>query len=482
MWQTPLEKNEDVKWCKVLDKVHKVKKNQFMGILIKNGLIVTSTSKDISDIYISKGRITRIEPEIPFSPDDKVIDATGYYVFPGGIDPHVHMHFPSPSGYSSDDFYTGSRAALYGGTTTLLDFVTPERGQSLTEALRLRKEEARNSFTDYSFHVSPVEWLETTEQEVHECIREGITSFKVYMAYKDTIGLNDDDIFKVMKMVGQAGKLVTIHCESGDEIEKLRNRYFEERHFEPEYHPLSRPSSLEAFAVKKAIDMANRAKCSLYIVHVSAKESLGYIVEAQERGQRVFSETCPQYLLLDDSKYKGVFSKTAQFIMSPPLRKKEDNEALWDAISKGRINTLGTDHCPFNLPQKARGRHDFRKIPGGAGGVEFRLDLLYTYGVLTNCITINRMVDLFSTQPAKIFGMYPAKGDILVGSDADLVIWNPGPEKIISAKTHHQNCDLNIFEGIKTKGNASCVIARGNILIENGKLTEPETSGKFIKR
>lgn len=460
----------------------RAQKNQFMGILIKNGTIVTSTEEYNSDLYISNGRIKRIEPEIPFSPDDKVIDATGYYVFPGGIDPHVHMHLPSSSGYSSDDFYTGSRAAIYGGTTTLLDFVTPERGQSLTEALRLRKEEARNSFTDYSFHVSPVEWRETTEQEVQECIREGITSFKVYMAYKDTIGLNDDDLFKVMNMVGQTGKLVTIHCESGDEIEKLRNRYFEERHFEPEYHPLSRPASLEAFAVKKAIDMANKAKCTIYIVHVSAKESLGYIVEAQERGQKVFSETCPQYLLLDDSKYKGVFSETAQFIISPPLRKKEDNEALWNAISKDTINSIGTDHCPFNFRQKARGRDDFRKIPGGAGGVEFRLGLLYTYGVLANRITINRMVDLFSTQPAKIFGMYPAKGDILIGSDADLVIWNPGSEKIISAKTQHQNCNLNIFEGIKTKGNVSCVISRGNILIENGKLTEPETRGKFIKR
>jgi dihydropyrimidinase len=453
-----------------------------MRILVKNGTIVTSTEEYNSDIYISDGRITRIEPEIPFSYDDKVIDATGYYVFPGGIDPHVHMHLPSPAGYSSDDFYTGSRAALFGGTTTLLDFVTPEKGQSLSEALRLRKKEARDSFTDYSFHVSPVEWRETTEQEVQECIREGITSFKVYMAYKDTIGLNDDDLFKVMKMVGQAGKLVTIHCESGDEIEKLRNRYFEERHFEPEYHALSRPASLEAYAVKKAIDMANRANCSLYIVHVSAKESLEYIIEAQERGQKVYSETCPQYLFLDDSKYKGVFSETAQFIISPPLRKKEDNEALWNAISKDTISTIGTDHCPFNFQQKARGRDDFRKIPGGAGGVEFRLGLLYTYGVLSNRITINRMVDLFSTQPAKIFGMYPAKGDILVGSDADLVIWNPGSERIISAKTHHQNCDLNIFEGIKTKGNAFFVIAGGNIVVEKGKLTEPETRGKFIKR
>ncbi len=453
-----------------------------MKTLITNGIIVTSTDKYKSDILIINGKISRIESQINTNHIDKVIDAKECYIFPGGIDPHVHMHLPTLAGYSSDDFLTGSKAALYGGTTCLLDFVTPKKGQSLTDALRQRKEEAKNSMSDFSFHVSPVEWRNTTEQEINDCISEGVTSFKVYMAYKDAIGLNDCDLFKVMKVVGKAGKMVTVHCESGNEIEILRNKFFEEDHIEPKYHCLSRPAELEAGAVKVAIDLANQANCPLYIVHVSSKESLKHIHEARCRGQKVFSETCPQYLLLDDSKYEEDFNQTAPYIISPPLRKKEDNDALWDAISKGIVKTVGTDHCPFNLSQKATGLTDFRKIPNGAGGVEHRLELLYTYGVLENRITLNQMVDLFATQPAKIFGLYPSKGDILVGSDTDVVLWNTDSENTISAKTHHQNCDINMFEGIKTRGFAKYVIAGGKIVIENGKLVDSETRGKFIKR
>ena len=456
--------------------------NYNMKILVTNGTIITSTDKYKSDILIIDGRINRIEFKIKTHDSDKVIDARGCYIFPGGIDPHVHMHLPTVAGYSSDDFLTGSKAALYGGTTTLLDFVTPKKGQSLTDALRQRKEEAKNSLTDFSFHVSPVEWRNTTEQEIKDCIREGVTSFKVYMAYKDTIGLNDSDLLKVMKAVGKAGGMVTVHCESGDEIEILRNKFFEEYHIGPKYHPLSRPAELEAGAVKKAIDMANQANCPLYIVHVSVKESLKLIKEAKDRGQKVFAETCPQYLLLEDSKYEGDFTRTAPYIMSPPLRKKEDNDSLWDAISNGIVDTVGTDHCPFNMVQKEAGLNDFRKIPNGAGGIEHRLELLYTYGVLEDRITLNQMVDLYSAQPAKIFGLHPSKGDIIVGSDADLVIWNPDSENTISAKTHHQNCDINIFEGIKTRGIAEYVIAGGKLVIENGNMIDSETRGKFLKR
>jgi dihydropyrimidinase len=320
-----------------------------MNTLITNGTIVTSTDNYKSDILIIDGKISRIESQINTNHIDKVIDAKGCYIFPGGIDPHVHMHLPTLAGYSSDDFLTGSRAALYGGTTTILDFVTPKKGQSLTDALRQRQEDAKNSMIDFSFHVSPVEWRDTTEQEIIDCIREGVTSFKVYMAYKDSIGLIDSDLLKVMKVVGKVGKMVTVHCESGDEIDMLRNKFFEEHHIEPKYHCISRPVELEARAVKVAIDLADQASCPLYIVHVSSKESLKHIHEARCRGQKVFSETCPQFLLLDDSKYEGDFTRTAPYIISPPLRKKEDNEALWDAISKGIVQTIGTDHCPFNL-------------------------------------------------------------------------------------------------------------------------------------
>jgi dihydropyrimidinase len=453
-----------------------------MKILITNGIIVTSTDKFKSDILIIDGTINLIETQIKTHNIARIIDAKGCYILPGGVDPHVHMHLPTKAGYSSDDFLTGSKAALYGGTTTILDFVTPKKGQSLTDALRQRKEEAKSSMVDFSFHVSPVEWRDTTEPEINECIKEGITSFKVYMAYKDSIGLDDSDILKVMKAVGKAGGIVTVHCESGDKIEILRNKFFEESHTEPKYHSLSRPAELEAGAVKTAIDLAKEANCPVYIVHVSSKKSLKHIRKAQAEGQKVFSETCPQYLLLDDSKYNGDFAQTAQYIFSPPLRKKEDNEALWDAVSKGIVNTAGTDHCTFNMVQKEAGLSDFRKIPNGAGGVEHRLELLYTFGVLENRITLNQMVDLFSTQPAKIFGLYPSKGEVMIGSEADLVIWNPDSENKISSKTHHQNCDINVFEGIKTKGFAEYVIAGGKEVIENGKLIDSETRGKFIKR
>jgi dihydropyrimidinase len=349
-----------------------------MKILISNGIIVTSTDNYISDILVSDGTINRIESRISTNYFDRIIDAKGYYIFPGGIDPHVHMHLPTPAGFSADDFLTGSRAALYGGTTTLLDFVTPQKGQSLIHALRQRMKEAENSMTDFSFHVSPVEWRVSTVQEINDCVREGITSFKVYMAYLDSIGLNNIDLFNVMNTVAKAGGTVTVHCESGDEIDMLRNKYFDEHHIEPKYHMLSRPAELEADSVMKAIALAKKADCPLYIVHVSSGESLFVIRKAQLKGQKVFAETCPQYLLLDDLNYEGNFERVAPFIISPPLRKKKDNDALWNAISCGIVNTTGTDHCPFDYSQKEAGRNDFRKIPNGAGGVEHRLALLFT--------------------------------------------------------------------------------------------------------
>jgi dihydropyrimidinase len=451
-------------------------------LLIKNGTIVTSADTFRSDILLVNGLITRIEPKIEPSNADKVINADGLFVFPGGVDPHVHMHLQSPAGYTSDNFLTGSRAALYGGTTTIIDFVTPHRGQSLTEALERRKEDAKDCMTDFSFHVSPVEWRITTENEIKECILEGISSFKVYMAYKDSVGLDDSDIYKVMKVVGKAGKIVTVHSESGDDIENLKNKLLAENNYEPYYHPFSRPGELEAEAVRRAIYMAHRTNCTLYIVHVSSMKSLKHIRAAQSGGQNIFAETCPQYLVLDDTKYDGEFDQTAPYIMSPPLRKRIDNEELWRALSTGIIKTIGTDHCPFDLSQKRAGINDFRKIPNGAGGVEHRLELLYTYGVIENEITINQMVDLISTQPAKIFGLYPSKGEISVGSDGDLVIWDPDSERTISVKTHHQNCDNNIYEGIKTRGAAKYVIVGGKIVIEDGIMIDSNLKGRFLKR
>jgi dihydropyrimidinase len=453
-----------------------------MKTLIKNGTIVTSSDTFRSDICISDGIITRIETEIEATGSDRVIDADGKFVLPGGVDPHVHMHLPSPAGFSSDSFVTGSIAALYGGTTTFIDFVTPRRGQGLIEALELRIREAEESLIDYSLHATPVEWNQETHNAIQECIKEGINSFKLYMAYRNSIGLSDDDIQNVMKVVGDLGGMVAIHCESGDEIEILRNKLWSQRHMGPLSHAQSRPANLEAMAVKKALDIAITTGCALYIVHLSSSQSLTFLEKVVSSGQRIFSETCPQYLLLEDEVYKSDFDEAAPYIISPPLRTKFDNDALWLALNEGLVNTVGTDHCPFTLSQKRTGLDDFRKIPNGAGGIEHRLALLYTYGVLGGRISFNRMVELFSTNPARIFGLYPQKGTLVKGSDADIVIWNPKPENIISAKNHHQNCDLNIYEGFKTVGNADYVISRGRIIIDGGRFINPDTRGKFLRR
>jgi dihydropyrimidinase len=370
---------------------------------------------------------------------------------------------PTPAGFSSDDFYTASKAALYGGTTTIIDFVTPSKGQSLVDALDQRIKEASNSQVDYSFHVSPVEWCDTTDQEIRECVKQGFTSFKIYMAYKASIGLNDDVILKVMQAVASARGLVTVHAEMGDEIEQLRNKFFAEGKTEPIYHPLSRPSHTESNAVKRVIDMAAQTSCPLYIVHVSTKESIDHIRRAQESGQKVFAETCPHYLLLNDSVYNGNFEQTAKYVLSPPLRKTEDSQALWNAMDDGTIQTVGTDHCPFTQKQKEFGITDFRKIPNGACGVEHRMALLYTYGVLENRITLNQFVNLTSTQAAKIFGLYPQKGEIAVGSDADLVIWNPEEVGEISAKAHRSAADISIYERFGIVGAAELIVVKGEI-------------------
>jgi len=453
-----------------------------MNILIKNGTIVNSRNAFNADIYISNGKIVQITSGVNvLEKIDRTIDAKGRFIFPGGIDPHVYMHLPTPAGFSADDFETGSKAALLGGTTTLLDFVTPQKGQSLIDAFIDRKAEADKSICNYSFHVSPVEWSKTTEQEIIDCIESGVTSFKVYMAYKDTIGLTDEDIFRVMHVVGQKGGIVTLHCENGDEVEKIQNDLAQNSKLSPEFYPVSRPVNMESESVQMAIEMAKMTNCPIYIVHTSASDSINYIENAQKQGYPVYSETCPQYLLLDDTKYNGDFENTCKYVMSPPLRKAEDQLALWNAITKGVVKTIGTDHCPFNFEQKLAGKNDFRKIPNGSGGAEHRMKLLFTYGVLQNRISYNQFVDITSTQAAKIFGLYPQKGEIAVGSDADLLIWNPKTENTISVENHHQNCDLEIYEGFKTVGEPEIVIANGEIKAENGRLIS-ESKGRFLKR
>lgn len=452
-----------------------------MSILVRNGKVVTSTTETFADVLIESGKISNIGPNLTVNAE-RIIDATGMWVIPGGIDPHVHMHLPTPAGPSADDFFSGSQAALHGGTTTIIDFVTPSRGQAIVEALKLRIEEAANCLTDYTFHVSAIEWNRDVAKDIAHCIDMGFPSFKVYLAYKNSVGIDDNALYHVMHTVAQNGGLVLAHCEVGDEIEVLRDFYASQGLTSPKYHALSRPARYEALAVKRAIDLADQTQCPLYIVHVSATDSVKHIVQAQKSGQPLFAETCPQYLVLDESLYDGDTEKVIKYVMSPPLRSPSDKETLWNAIANGTFQTVGTDHCPFNLKQKLVGKDDFRLIPNGAGGVEHRFALLYTYGVLAGKITPSRLIDVFSTQPAKIFGLYPQKGDIAVGSDADIMIWDPNSTTTISAKTHHSKGDLSIYEGIEIQGAAAYVIKGGFVVIENGVLQPNLKPGNLLKR
>lgn len=453
-----------------------------MKILIRNAEVITPQTHFISDLFLENGKIVRtgrgLAAEVRA---DRVIDAYGLMAFPGGVDPHVHMHLPTAAGFSSDDFKSGSQAALFGGTTTLIDFVTPQRGQSLPYALGLRKIEAENAMADHGFHVSPVEWRDSLPLEIETCMASGVSSFKVYMAYKNAIGIGNEVLEKVMAVVGGAGGLVTVHAELGDSIEELRNRLFAEGHRGPNAHPLSRPPHTESDAVKKVIELAKRTGCPVYIVHVSAKDSVEHIRKARGEGQIVYAEVCPHHLLLDESNYQGDFKTAAPFVLSPPLREASDREALWEGLADGTIQVVGTDHCPFMMEQKASGLYDFRKIANGAGGVEHRLALLYTYGVLEGRISIHRFVELVSAGAAEIFGLSPRKGNLEPGADADLVIWNPTTEGIISAGSHHMHCDHNIYEGFAVKGSPEYVIARGKVVVEQGRMAEVPL-GEFLPR
>lgn len=455
-----------------------------MNILIKNGTVITSTKTEVTDILINKNKIVAIGSNLNITNNTTTIDAKGKFIFPGGIDAHVHLDLPSLTGPSSDNFETGSIAAIYGGTTSIIDFVTPSKNESLITAFEKRLKVANNSKIDYGFHMGITSWNKNTAKEIEHCVNElGITSFKTYMAYKGIIGIEENELYRVMKVASKLKVVVTVHCELGNEIIKLQKQYTAEGKTTPLYHALSRPNYVEAESVKHVIELAKKTKCMIYIVHTSTKESLKIIETAQKNGITVFSETCPQYLLLDDSIYNLPSPNSLKYVISPPTRKKADQNALWKAIKNKTVQIVATDHCPFNTKgQKDIGINDFTKIPNGAGGIEHRLALLYTYGVLKNKISINEFVALTSTNPAKIFGIYPQKGEISIGSDADLVIWNPKTKNIISSKTHHQNCDANIYEGFKTIGKADTVIINGKIILKKNKLSLKPQKGKYIKR
>ena len=436
-------------------------------LLIINGTIINNDSHLNSDIAIREGLITDIGHLNPSDfPEYRIIDAKGKYIFPGGMDPHVHLELPTPAGPSCDDFLSGSKAAIVGGTTFLIDFVTPLPGQSLMNALSFRLKESTKCMLDYTLHMGITWYDETIPEQMEWCVNEvGIKSFKAYLAYKGTIGIEYWELEQVMIKAASLNAIVLVHCEEGDIILQNQKQFISEGKTGPFYHALSRPAESEYESVRKVIDLCRKTGCKTYIVHTSTAKSIDYIRAAKEEGLNLFCETCPQYLLLDESVYSKSLPDSLKYIISPPIRSKQDQEALWEALADGTVDVISTDHCPFNTKgQKDVGINDFTKIPNGTGGIENRLALLYTYGVLTKKISLQQFVELTSTNAARIFGLYPQKGTIEVGSDADLVIWNPKSKSVISVKSQVQQCDSNIYEGTNINGEAEYVLSRGVII------------------
>ncbi|MDO9256125.1 MAG: dihydropyrimidinase [Bacteroidales bacterium] len=436
-------------------------------LLIINATIINSDSTIKSDIAVSEGLFKEIGHLNPkdFS-DYKIIDVKGKYIFPGGIDPHVHLELPTPAGPSCDDFQSGSKAAIAGGTTFLVDFVTPSHGQSLMKALAFRLKESNKCLVDYTLHMGITWYDETIPEQMEWCVNEvGIKSFKAYLAYKGSIGIEYRELEQVMIKAASLNAIVLVHCEEGDAIIENQKKFLSEGKTEPLYHALSRPAEVESESVWKVIDLCRKTNCKTYIVHTSTAKSIEYIRAAKREGLPLFCETCPQYLLFDESVYSKPLPESLKYVISPPIRSKQDQEALWLAVADGTVDVISTDHCPFNTKgQKDMGISDFTKIPNGAGGIENRLALLYTYGVLTKKISLQRFVGLTSTNAARIFDLYPQKGSIQVGSDADLVIWNPESKSAISVKSQLQKCDSNIYEGLTINGEAEYLVKNGEIL------------------
>lgn len=452
-------------------------------LLIKNGTVVTASDIQVADVYIEGEKVHTIGKDLKLSAD-KTIDAKGCFLFPGGIDAHTHMELPFMGTHSSDDFESGTLAGLHGGTTTIIDFAFQSHGQSLESGLNQWHEKAGGKAVgDYAFHIAVTDFNENTKKEIKSLVEDkGVTSFKTFMAYKGAIMVDDRQIMGLMNEVKKHGAMVTTHAENGDLADMLVQENRAKGNTSPKFHALSRPPIVEAEATGRVMDLAYEGGHPLYIVHMTCEEALNRVRQAMMRNQRVHVETCVQYLLLDDSVYLEENFGGAKYVMSPPIRKKKDQEALWAAINQNIVEVVATDHCPFCMEQKRRGIDDFSKIPNGGPAIENRMELMFSEGVVKGRINLNKFVEVTSTAPAKIFGLFPKKGTIAVGGDADIVIFDPNVEHTLSAKTHHMNCDFSLFEGWKVKGKCRTTILRGSVAIDQGKALIGKGFGKYIPR
>jgi len=453
-----------------------------MSILIKNGRVITASEDYTADVFIDGEKISAIGKGLNLTADE-IIDASGKLIYPGGIDPHVHLDMPFMGTFSSDNYETGTAAALHGGTTMVIDFILQTQGKSLYSALEeWRGRSDGNCYGDYSFHMAVTDFNENTKKEISEMIeKEGITSFKTFMAYKGALMIDDRMMIGLMNEVRDKGGVVTVHATHGDIIDFLIAKHREEGKLSPLYHYLSQPEITETEASGRFADMAYHTDVPAYIVHMTCEGALNEIRKASERNQKVFVETCIQYLLLDASLYEKDF-EGAKWVMSPPLREKKDQTALWAGINQGLVQVVGTDHCPFEWKKKLMGEKDFSKIPNGHPAIEHRMELLYSEGVRKGKISLNKYVEITSTNAAKIFGMFPQKGSIGIGSDADLVIFDPEKKHTISVKTHHMNVDYSAYEGWELTGKVETVILRGKKAVDKGDLKINKGYGNFIKR
>ena len=455
-----------------------------MSVLIKGGRVVTAADDYVADVYVDGERISLIGESLDV-PADRVVDAAGKYVLPGCVDPHTHLDMPFGGTVTIDDFESGHTAAAFGGTTCHVDFVIQPQGATFAEALEQwhAKREGK-AIIDNGFHMAVTDLHEGgTVEELATLPDQGITSYKLFMAYKGAIMVDDETLFRTMQVASETGALVMVHAENGDAIDVLVKEALARGETEPRYHALTRPPETEGEATNRAIQLARVAGCNLYVVHVSCREAVEPIALAREKGWDVWGETCTQYFFVDYSFLERPDFEGAKYVYTPPPRPKENQEVLWNAVRTDVLSVVSTDHCAFTWSeQKAMGRDDFSKIPNGGPGLENRLQMIHTFGVREGRITLNRMVELLATNPAKLFGLYPRKGTLAVGSDADLVVFDPEKQVTITAATQQSKSDYNLFEGTQVTGSPEVVLVRGTVVVENGALQVQPGHGQFVKR
>lgn len=451
---------------------------------IRGGTIVTAADTYQADVLIDGEQVVAIGKELHVE-DAEVVDASGCYLLPGGIDPHTHLDMPFGGTVTSDDFFTGTKAAAFGGTTSVIDFCLTNKGESLHQAIATWHEKSKGkAVIDYGFHLMISDANDDVLKELESVVTaEGITSLKVFMAYKNVLMADDETLFKTLIRAKELGAMVQVHAENGDVLDYLIKQALEQGNTDPIYHAYTRPPEAEGEATGRAIALTALADAQLYVVHVSCADAVRRIAEAREKGWNVYGETCPQYLVLDISDLDRPDFEGAKYVWSPPLREKWNQDVLWSALKNGILQTVGSDHCPFNFAgQKELGRKDFTKIPNGGPIIEDRMTLLFSEGVRKGNISLNQFVDITSTKVAKLFGMFPQKGTIAVGSDADIVLFDPTVKRTISVETHHMNVDYNPFEGMEVYGEVVSVLSRGSFVVRNKEYVGHAGAGKFVKR